>query len=141
MIQVLLISSCSVNEVKVGILPIIASYSCNLFQNYFKGAKIWWLFAQLYKNPTDYLFCVESLDVEQISKLESAVLQAKRKKIKFYAQLMKKRELLNLTLDNSKSDKGQGGYQDQIKNVQGKEGSSYQMKILCRKEQRGQLNC
>ena len=39
----------------------IASYSCNLFQNYFKGAKLWWLFAQLYKNPTDNLFCVECL--------------------------------------------------------------------------------
>ena len=50
----MLISSCSVNEVNVGILPIITNYSCNLFQNYFKGAKIWWLFAQLYKNPTDY---------------------------------------------------------------------------------------
>ena len=49
----LLISGCSVNEVKVGILSIIASYSCDLFQNYFKGAKIWWLFTQLYKNSTD----------------------------------------------------------------------------------------
>ena len=57
--QVLLVFSCSVNEVgkkKVGTLPIIASYSCNLFLKFFKGAKIWWLFAQLYKNPTDYLF-------------------------------------------------------------------------------------
>ena len=40
---------------------------------------------------------------------------------------MKKWELLHLTLDNSKSDKGQGDYQDQIKNVQDKESSSYQM--------------
>ena len=31
---------------------------------------------------------------------------------------MKKWELLHLTLDNSKSDKGQGKYQDQIKNIQ-----------------------
>ena len=40
---------------------------------------------------------------------------------------MKKWELLHLTLDNSKSDKGQGDYQDQIKNVQDKESSGYQM--------------
>ena len=58
----MVISSCSVNEAKVGILPIMASYSRNLFQSYFKGAKIWWLFAQLYKLPADYLFRVESLD-------------------------------------------------------------------------------
>ena len=25
----------------------------NLFKNYFKGAKIWWLFAELYKNFID----------------------------------------------------------------------------------------
>ena len=46
--------------------------------------------------------------------------------MKFYAQLMKKWELLHLTLDNSKSDKELGDYQDQIKNVQDKESSSYQ---------------
>ena len=40
-----------------------------------------WLFAQLYKNPADYLLCVESLEWESISKLESAVLQANRNKI------------------------------------------------------------
>ena len=41
---------------------------------------------------------------------------------------MKKWELLHLTLLNSKSDKGQGDYYDQIKNVQGNE--SYQV-IKC----------
>ena len=50
---ILLISSWPVNEVKVGKLPAIARYISNLFQNYFKGVKIWWLSAQPYKNPTD----------------------------------------------------------------------------------------
>ena len=58
------------NEVKVGKLPIIASYICNLFQNYFKVAKIC---------QTDCFM----LQVSAVSKLES-VLQAKKKKIKFY---------------------------------------------------------
>ena len=40
---------------------------------------------------------------------------------------MKKWELQHLTLDNSRSDKGQGNYQDQIKNVQDKESSSNQV--------------
>ena len=40
---------------------------------------------------------------------------------------MKKWELLHLTLDNSKSDEEQGNYKDQIKNVQDKESSSYQI--------------
>ena len=39
---------------------------------------------------------------------------------------MKKWALLHLTLDNLKSDKEQGDYQDK-KNVQDKESSSYQM--------------
>ena len=38
---------------------------------------------------------------------------------------MKKWEPLHLTHDNSKSDKGQGDYQDLIKNVQDNENSSY----------------
>ena len=25
-----------------------------LFQNYFKGTKTWWLFAELYQNPTEW---------------------------------------------------------------------------------------
>ena len=33
------LSSCPVNEVKVGKLLIIASFTCNLFQSYFKGEK------------------------------------------------------------------------------------------------------
>ena len=40
---------------------------------------------------------------------------------------MKKWEPLHLTLDNSKSDKEQDDYQEQINNVQDKESSSYQM--------------
>ena len=51
-------------KVKFGKLPIISSYTCNLFQNYFKGANIWWLLNQLYKNPTD-CFVLEVLTVSR----------------------------------------------------------------------------
>ena len=27
----------------------------NLFKNYFNGSKIWWVFAQLYKNFIDFI--------------------------------------------------------------------------------------
>ena len=47
--------------------------------------------------------------------------------MKFYVYLMKKWEPLHLVLDNSKSEEGQGHYQDKIKNVQGQESSSYQI--------------
>ena len=40
---------------------------------------------------------------------------------------MKNWEPLNLTLDNSKSEDGQGNYQDKMKNLQDRESSSYQM--------------
>ena len=51
---ILLISICPM--LKAGKMKSIASSAilANLFKNYFKGAKIWWLlFAQLYKNPID----------------------------------------------------------------------------------------
>ena len=41
------------NEIKVGKLPIIANYVCNCISKLVQGAKIWWIFAQLYKHPTD----------------------------------------------------------------------------------------
>ena len=43
---------------------------------------------------------------------------------------MKKWELPQLTLDNSKSEQGQGNYQDKIKNVQDKESLNCQKIIL-----------
>ena len=39
----------------------------NLFKNYFKGAKIWWLFAQLYKNLID-CFVLEFSTVNTVSR-------------------------------------------------------------------------
>ena len=50
---ILLISICPM--LKVGKLHSIASSAilANLLKNYFKGARIWWLFAQLYKNCID----------------------------------------------------------------------------------------
>ena len=49
---------------------------------YFKGAKIWWVFSQLYKNSTAY-FVLQVLTLGVDFKIESA-LQARRKKVKFY---------------------------------------------------------
>ena len=50
---ILLISICPMW--KAGKMQSIASSAIleNLFKNYFKGAKIWWLFAELYKNFID----------------------------------------------------------------------------------------
>ena len=39
----------------------------NLFKNYFKGAKIWWLFAQLYKNSVD-CFVLEVTAVDTVTR-------------------------------------------------------------------------
>ena len=39
----------------------------NLFKNYFNGAKIWWLFAQLYKNLID-CFVLEFSTVDTVSR-------------------------------------------------------------------------
>ena len=49
-VYILLVSICPM--LKIGKLHSTASSAIlvNLFKNYFKGAKIWWLFAQLYKN-------------------------------------------------------------------------------------------
>ena len=44
-------------------------------------------------------------------KIESVLWKARRKKIKFYI-LMEKWEQLQLTLDNSKAEEGQGDYLD-----------------------------
>ena len=84
-----------------------------LFKNHFKGEKIWWLFAQLFKNPTD-CFVLEVLAVTTLRvdfKIESALLKVRRKKIKCYI-LMNKWEQLQLTLNDSKSEEGDGDYLD-----------------------------
>ena len=39
----------------------------NLFKNYFKGGKIWWLFAHLYKNYIDS-FVLEASIVDTVSR-------------------------------------------------------------------------
>ena len=64
---ILLISICPI--LKVGKLHSIASSAilANLFKNYFKGAKIWWLFAQLYKNFID-CFVLEFSTVDTVSR-------------------------------------------------------------------------
>ena len=53
-------------------LPIIASTAILdiLFRNYFRGAKIWWLVVQLYKNSTD-CFVLEALTVGTVSRLQN----------------------------------------------------------------------
>ena len=46
---------------KIGKLAVLAI----LFKNYFKGARIWWLFAQLHKNFTDcFVLGVLTVDTE-----------------------------------------------------------------------------
>ena len=54
---------------KAGKMQSIASSAilANLFKNYFKGAKIWWLFAQLYKNFID-CFVLEFSTVDTVSR-------------------------------------------------------------------------
>ena len=64
---ILLISICPM--LKTGKLQSIASsvILANLFKNYFKGAKIWWLFAQLCKNSID-CFVSEVSTVDTVSR-------------------------------------------------------------------------
>ena len=66
------------NELKAGKLPIIASYTilAILFQNYFKGAKIWWFFVQLYKNSTDCF----GLEVSTVSRFQNRICIASQEK-------------------------------------------------------------
>ena len=54
---------------KAGKVKSIASSAilANVFKNYFKGAKIWWLFAQLYKNLID-CFVLEFSTVDTVSR-------------------------------------------------------------------------
>ena len=52
---------------------------------------------------------------------------------------MKKWEPIHLTLDNSKSEEGQGDYQDKIKNVQDKESLSYKCEFCAEGSSEGRL--
>ena len=49
-----------------------------LFQNYSKEAKIWWLFAQLYRNSADYFV----FEVSTVSRLQSRICIASEEKEK-----------------------------------------------------------
>ena len=64
---ILLISICPM--LKTGKMQSVPSSATlgNLFKNYFKGAKIWWLFAQLYKNLIDF-FVLEFSIVDTVSR-------------------------------------------------------------------------
>ena len=60
---------------------IIASYIIAiLFKNYVKGAKIWWLFAQMHKNSND-CFVLEVLagDTEQILRYIICIIESQEK--------------------------------------------------------------
>ena len=76
---ILLISICSV--LKAGKMQSIASSALliNLFKNYFRGAKIWWLFAQLYKNSID-CFVLEFSTVDTVSRFKSRICIAIQEK-------------------------------------------------------------
>ena len=76
------------NEVKVGKLPIYSFILAILFHNYFKGAKIWWLFAQLYRNPTE-CFVLEGQTVS--SRFQNRVCSPhQEKKIYIYIYIANK---------------------------------------------------
>ena len=63
---ILLISICPM--LKARKLHITASCAI-LAKDYFKGVKIWWLFAQLYKNSTDcFVLEVSTVDTVRILK-------------------------------------------------------------------------
>ena len=84
---IVLISICPM--LKIWKLPIIASYILAiLLKNYFKGAKIWWLFAQLYKSSTD-CFVLEVLIVDTVSRFQNRICiiedQEKENKILYIA--------------------------------------------------------
>ena len=84
---ILLISICPL--LTIWKLPVIASYTLAIsFKNYFKRVKIWWLFAQLYKNFTD-CFVLEVLTVNTtlcVSRFQDRIctIKSQEKKIKFY---------------------------------------------------------
>ena len=68
------------NEVKVGKLPIIVSYTCNFISKLLQGgAKIWWLFAQLYKNPTD-CFVLDGPTVSVVPRFQNRVCSPHQEK-------------------------------------------------------------
>ena len=76
---ILLISICPM--LKAGEMQSIASSAilANLFKNYFKGAKIWWLFAHLYWNFIVLCWKSQQSTLWIDFKVES-VLQSRRKK-------------------------------------------------------------
>ena len=83
-----------------------------LFKNYFKGAIIWWLFAQLYKIPLIVL-CWKSWQLTTVSRFQNRIcIIESQEKENFIYSLMKKWEQLHLTLDNLKSEEGRGNYLD-----------------------------
>ena len=71
---ILLISICSMSKIEklehYIVYLLLLAIPAILFKNYFKGAKIWWLLAQLYKNSTD-CFVLEFLTVGTVSKFQN----------------------------------------------------------------------
>ena len=63
------------------------------------------------------LFCVGSLDCQQISELELVIASQEKENMILCIQLMKKWEPIHLTVVNSKSEEGQGDYQDKTENI------------------------
>ena len=94
-VYILLISICLM--LKIGKLPRQSSYILAiLFKSYFKGAKIWWLFAQLYQNSTD-CFVLEVMKVDTMRRFQNRICinESQEKKNKILYKL-KKWELLQL---------------------------------------------
>ena len=77
--HILLISTCPM--LKVGKLNSIANSAIleSLLKNYFKDAKIWSLFGQLYKNSVD-CFVLEVSTVDTVSRFQSRICIAIQEK-------------------------------------------------------------
>ena len=72
-VYILLISISHLSDLKIWKIIYLATYILAiLFKNYFKGAKIVWLFAQLYKNSTDY-FVLKVLTVDIVSRFQNRI--------------------------------------------------------------------
>ena len=74
----MLVSTFPMNKVQVEKLAIMASYTCNLLQNYLKGAKIWIFFAELYENFIDCFV----LKVSTLSRFQNRICIASQEKKK-----------------------------------------------------------
>ena len=83
-VYILLISISHLSDLNIWKIIYLATYILAiLFKNYFKGAKIVWLFAQLYKNSTDYFVLkVLTVDIESRFQNRICIIESQKKENK-----------------------------------------------------------